>query len=260
MGHSAELIQKIRCLIEQDYLPGTYRYQSETSIPGTRMFPDILVSDQANNMICAVEIGYTRPEKLTAYRDRFKIPDVRWYVKQGKLHADVKEVTVALTVQTEPAGRVYAYSLEDCFECPDCLETMLATDEDSNEPTDAEALEILEDALKDAKDAVSTLIVTDYVKAWFACFCDKCGSIWFDEHGDAEYFCNQLREPRDFGCRYGRRTEIGWEAAVDLVREHFNLELRYEDGLFFDPNHDCDWHKHLLMVRKQAAEDHRDQV
>lgn len=33
-----------------------------------------------------VEIGNTRPEKLTAYRDDLKIPDVRWYDKQGRLH------------------------------------------------------------------------------------------------------------------------------------------------------------------------------
>jgi hypothetical protein len=63
MSHSSELIQKIKRIVEQDYPPDAHRIDIEVAIPGTRMFPDILVRDQDGKILCAVEIGYTRPEK-----------------------------------------------------------------------------------------------------------------------------------------------------------------------------------------------------
>jgi hypothetical protein len=86
MPHSAELIETVRRLIERDYPSTQYVYRIERGIPGTGMRPDIMVCDQAGGVFCVVEIGYTLPEKLTAYRDDLKIPDVRWYDKQGRLH------------------------------------------------------------------------------------------------------------------------------------------------------------------------------
>jgi hypothetical protein len=86
MSHSAELIETVRRLIERDYPSTQYVYRIERGIPGTGMRPDIMVCDQAGGIFCVVEIGYTLPEKLTAYRDDLKIPDVRWYDKQGRLH------------------------------------------------------------------------------------------------------------------------------------------------------------------------------
>ena len=45
-----------------------------------RMAPDILVLDFDGRLLCVVEIGYTRPEKLGRYQ-ALGIPDVRWYAK-----------------------------------------------------------------------------------------------------------------------------------------------------------------------------------
>jgi len=44
------------------------------------MAPDILVLDFDGRLLCVVEIGYTRPEKLGRYQ-ALGIPDVRWYAK-----------------------------------------------------------------------------------------------------------------------------------------------------------------------------------
>jgi hypothetical protein len=105
MPHSPNLIASILRLVEKDYPPGSYRYEIERPIPGTKMFPDILVWS-GHRIQCAVEIGYTRPEKLTAYRAEHKIPDVRWYDKAGNLHADVEERMLRATVYVEPCARV----------------------------------------------------------------------------------------------------------------------------------------------------------
>jgi hypothetical protein len=37
-------------------------------------------------LVCVVEIGYTRPEKLKLYHEH-EIKDVRWYDKKGRLHS-----------------------------------------------------------------------------------------------------------------------------------------------------------------------------
>jgi hypothetical protein len=53
------------------------------TLGGRRMLPDILVRDQNGRMVCVVEIGNTRPEKLIACHDDLEIPDVRWYAFEG---------------------------------------------------------------------------------------------------------------------------------------------------------------------------------
>ena len=86
MAHSKELIEKIRLEIQKDYPENLFRYEIEKYLPGTKLIPDILVRDENGKIYCAVEIGYTRPEKLTAYWNSHRIPDVRWYDKAGVLH------------------------------------------------------------------------------------------------------------------------------------------------------------------------------
>jgi hypothetical protein len=86
VSHSPDLIQQILSMVQADYPPSQFDFVIEKAIPGTRMHPDILVNDRSGKHCCAVEIGYTRPEKLTAYRKDLKIPDVRWYDKAGNLH------------------------------------------------------------------------------------------------------------------------------------------------------------------------------
>ena len=72
MAHSTELIQSIQRLLENDYPADQFNYIIEKAIAGTRMYPDIQVCDMSGKAICVAEIGYTRPEKLTAYRNKLK--------------------------------------------------------------------------------------------------------------------------------------------------------------------------------------------
>ncbi len=92
MSHPPELIQKILALIQRDYRPSDHAYRLEMSIPNlqAKFLPDIAVyrkggKDERVTLVCVVEIGYTRPEKLAAYCEA-KIPDVRWYDKAGNLY------------------------------------------------------------------------------------------------------------------------------------------------------------------------------
>lgn len=96
MGHGSDLLEKISGKLRREYPEPPYRYEYEKRIDGTQWEPDILIS-----LICVVEIGYTRPEKLAAYRDELLIDDVRWYSKDGQLHAELPTLTL---VDTEIAG------------------------------------------------------------------------------------------------------------------------------------------------------------
>lgn len=84
MAHPPELIQKILELVQRDYRGQRYRHRIERGIRNGLM-PDISVYDDGK-LVCVVEIGYTRPEKLVAYCEELKVPDVRWYDKAGNLY------------------------------------------------------------------------------------------------------------------------------------------------------------------------------
>lgn len=97
MGHPRDLLELVAKTVRETYPEGPFSYSFEEFIPGEdrrRFSPDIIVRDQAGCICCLVEIGYTRPEKLTFYRQKMKIGDVRWYDKQGRLHGDVDQRTV----------------------------------------------------------------------------------------------------------------------------------------------------------------------
>jgi hypothetical protein len=87
--------------IKKDYLPKLgYKYLIEEKLKGTEIDiqPDIQVIDDAGHVICVVEIGYTRPEKIALYK-KLKIPDIRWYSKDGQFvnpheHIHMTEVRV----------------------------------------------------------------------------------------------------------------------------------------------------------------------
>jgi hypothetical protein len=254
MPHSPELNAKIYSLVEQDYPATQYRYQFDKAIPGTRKRPDILVWDQVGYLVCVVEIGYTRPEKLTAYRDELKIPDVRWYDKQGRLHTDVKQV--AVVVQVEPTSSLYIYCLEQKIQCPGCLQewrAQFSIDEFSSDDYD-----VKEEFLA-ATAGTETILVTDYVKVWFACSFDQCSSFncWFDDDSlESDTIIDDLKEypHHEFGLYYGKRSEsMSWSKCVELVRNKFNLELRYEGGRFIDPDRNREYTKSLMQLRQKIS-------
>jgi len=83
MAHSKELIALVKEDVTKSYNPLLYDYIIEKKLNGSkkRVYPDIQVALN-NEVICAVEIGYTRPEKLKYYHD-YGVKDVRWYDKKG---------------------------------------------------------------------------------------------------------------------------------------------------------------------------------
>jgi hypothetical protein len=98
MSHDHTLICRVCETLKQEYDPTLYDYVVEKMIAGTRMFPDItIVAKWSRKIVCVVEIGGTSPDKLIAGYGELKIPNVRWYDKQGVLHYNV---TVEPTTET----------------------------------------------------------------------------------------------------------------------------------------------------------------
>lgn len=90
MGHDPRLLQKCAYLLSSDYPEEKFFYVFEKGVPHTRCIPDILVIDRDTFFIlCVVEVGYTRPEKLSKYVEK-GIPDVRWYSKKLELHSQAR--------------------------------------------------------------------------------------------------------------------------------------------------------------------------
>lgn len=87
MGHSKELLNKIAEDVKKKY-PGKngYYYVFEESLENVRprIEPDIKVYSKNGKLVCIVEIGYTRPEKLVKYVG-LGCKDVRWYSKKGRM-------------------------------------------------------------------------------------------------------------------------------------------------------------------------------
>jgi len=231
VGHPVELIQRIRALLESEYDPSAWTYVIERFIPGTRMSPDIQVVDGSGKIQCAVEIGYTRPEKLAAYRNKLHITDVRWYDKQGNLHADVQERVIVASVELRPAHAMAVYKLEDEIPCPDCLEEALHGYKESM------GEEELHRRWAEGKEDVWTWVVTDYTRACYPSFCDQCGGNWFANpegtgescevaslHADLEH-CT----PTEIGHSYCARELHSWDSAVKMTKDMFGLDLNYRE-------------------------------
>jgi hypothetical protein len=124
MPHSPELIANILCHIQQSY-PAEHRFEIERPLflKDRRMQPDIQVFDQAGELVCVVEIGYTRPEKLKRYR-QLDIPDVRWYSKAGELVDDyvsierkIEVIERSFVFKGDPWRQVYAVPDDQAVPC-----------------------------------------------------------------------------------------------------------------------------------------------
>jgi len=86
MGHPRWLLDLIADDVRRTYPEPDFRYVYEKALGLTdwRNQPDIQVLSGGSTIVCVVEIGYTRPEKLKLYHER-EIKDVRWYDKKGRL-------------------------------------------------------------------------------------------------------------------------------------------------------------------------------
>jgi hypothetical protein len=261
MSHAPDLIARIRTLLESEYSPDSYSYIIEQCIAGTRMYPDIQIRDASGHLRCVVEVGYTRPEKLTTYRHSLKIPDVRWYDKQGQLHGDVTERTLQLKVQTaiRPSGVFAVYYVRDKVQCveEDCY-TEVCCPAWSGEPgkcrCDPEAEECdptcevcCEKKTEASFEEVDTIVVTDRVKAFFPSFCDKCGNAWLPGGEDEACFLMmdlQDHSPREFARYYGGAQRMTWDEALTLIADW---------GLALDYGHDGDFLREDDAMRLESA-------
>jgi hypothetical protein len=264
MPHDLALIRRICALLEREYDPALYEYVIEKVIPGTRMHPDVAIKGKASGKIqCVVEIGYTRPEKLTAYRRELKIPDVRWYDKQGVLHADVTEKTVKVTVEIVPPGAMAIYDvLWEEIGCwnEDCL-AAIRKELDINCCLDSGALfcaECEDSIAKMQFRHVSTMIVMDNFKVFLPSCCYKCGSKFFadEENIDAYNLIQTIRHrsPREFAREYGARTLMAWDETKRAVEQEFGLELDYADGILLREE---DYSDQLDRIRLTAVSEAR---
>lgn len=248
MPHSAELIRTILTLVKRDYPPDNYRYVIERFLPGTRMAPDIAVFSLTGQALYVVEIGYTRPEKLTAYRHAHKIADVRWYDKSGVLHGDVQEKVTRMTVTFNADMEVSVYNpfhimpcrADDCFNEPegDCDNYFNA----------------LEEAEDEAQSDVESVIITDGVRAWIFNFCDKCGEIWLssdEEDGDVDWILEELRDGHGHSHAeaWGKRERMSWAKIGEMLKASFDFDLIYDDGFWLHKKDRGQFNRHIMKLR-----------
>jgi hypothetical protein len=208
------------------------------------MLPDIAVLFDSKP-VCVVEIGYTRPEKLSAYR-AMGIPDVRWYDKRGRLHSEVQRQSIHARAELAPPEVVYLYgqsgncpceqaALLNFLECDDCTPDLSRALLDRYERRFG--LEALGDKLEQRREdgTVCTWILTDYVRVWFPTLCDDCGHWWLPE--DRAFDLRVLLDAttRDLADQYGGRHTLSWDEAVEMFDD---LELRADNGLFIRPEHE----------------------
>jgi hypothetical protein len=255
MGHPRELLKSIESLLLEEYPKRDYTYEFERRIPGTRMAPDIWVKRE-EQIVCAVEIGYTRPEKLTAYRQELKIPDVRWYAKDGVLHSEVEQraVKVRLQVECEPTHAFYAYDLRHYVDCVDCKSEWLAEIAELKRAGANRDWREFERHIDDeAPVEVATLVITDYCMAFLPSFCDKCGGYFlgFEDPGFGLLYEIADSTPQELGRDWGARRELSWSEACDLVQRRFGLTLKYTEGLFIDEESKRDWRRKLQSITEQ---------
>lgn len=244
MGHSAELIRSIQAQIESDYPRSQYDYEHECGIPLDRkMRPDILVysrsktngpNSRQKQLVCVVEIGYTRPEKLSAYKKLHKIPDVRWYDKKGILHAELEKQIIVVKREAEapPPNWVRVFQVERLIPCPHCFEWESADkDEDEDYFLSDEYLEDEEELVSE----VVTNVITNFNRALSICHCDCCGHVWSsDPENDLE--CQDLVEELEKYDFQSWRGPLGrclhhgdWEVADSVFAYHLKVVL--QDGI-----------------------------
>jgi len=243
MPHPPELIERIRGLVAKDYPPSEYEYLFEKFLAAkakARMLPDIQVVDRVGKIHCAVEIGYTRPEKLTYYRKVMKIPDVRWYDKAGRLHTEFERTVVKRTAVIELAPRgpftvwmarevTWGCPSSECSEEGDRLsllreryERRFLKGRRRHPPGLSRLAEREEEILEDTRACTMAYLITDEILGFEICFCDKCGEVWqpCEYESLAMELCDQ--EPRDWH-HWAQRWALPEGEERSIVMDCLNL-------------------------------------
>lgn len=127
MGHPQLLLNRIQVELEFQYPSSEFDYQFEVALPENPRFrPDIIVWRRSpRELVCIVEIGYTRPEKLVIYQSLGV--DCRWYSKEGVLCSGVamntsKKPIYNCTVKVQPQHIAWKPELYAPFELLQQLE------------------------------------------------------------------------------------------------------------------------------------------
>ncbi len=128
MGRSAELIESIVKEVRKTYpTESGYKYVFEQKLYGGDLdtCPDIQIVDPAEGVVCVVEIGYTRPEKIARYRE-LEIPDIRCANEDGQLlspqeREQITKVALEHGVPGEEVWREVDVGARDGIFCPECF-------------------------------------------------------------------------------------------------------------------------------------------
>jgi hypothetical protein len=220
MGHSSELLNRIAEDVARAWPKGKgYRMEFEKPLagqPGLRMLPDIQVLDPSKTVCCVVEIGYTRPEKLTKYHE-LGIQDVRWYDKLGNIHGNIDKALKVIEqhIRYVPLSNheFNWFSQFGIFECDDCLATALEEldqlcgceqDDCSCAPRVPPSDEAIELASENHSESILTLI-SDGHRYLAVVYCDECEATRLLE--DHKWDLLGLENARDFEFRYLQRTK-----------------------------------------------------
>ena len=258
VSHPKDLLEMIAEKVRTTYPPGSgYVYEFERRIPGTPqvMIPDIWVSDESGKLVCAVEIGYTRPEKLTAYRRVLGLQDVRWYDKKGNLHGDVVEQVIIRKEFIQPPPdvpfRVIPATGMVCLECMDELTNPAPMDADDLAACDMQCQPepMTEDAArKEASSATYGDYITNGIRHGTLVFCDECTASRIEiDPMEFPFYCEDdaraewarlrrygLQDPADqtmrqvIGLVPGAR-EMSIETLAKYAREIYGVDFQYAD-------------------------------
>lgn len=252
MSHSRELIDRIAEQVSESW-PATegYRLIFEKRLHNQKLsiLPDIQVLDSKGRIVCAVEIGYTRPEKLTKYRE-LGIQDVRWYDKAGNLHGNVEMKTVVRQVRVGMAPSVlfkvlYLQGIAVCEGCyHEQIESMCGCNSEECEHdipqplSDAQREKLSEEIYQELQTA-SILIVAANSSRYFALiFCDECGRTTVANEFECE--CCGMAELADFECEYRRQEPPGpkftYDEMVEFFKVNHGLSVCYDDFREFAEN------------------------
>jgi hypothetical protein len=132
MSHSSKLINRFLHEIKKTYPERSgVQYIIEQRLKGSEINiqPDIQVIDRDDNIVCVVEIGYTRPEKLALYK-KVQIPDIRWYSKDGEflnphehIHTTIAQIKYYDVFPEEDTWREVDLNEMNHLICDNCFET-----------------------------------------------------------------------------------------------------------------------------------------
>lgn len=264
MAHEPGLVERILAQVRGTYPEDGHTYVLERRLVGQtkNIQPDIQVLDRDGRVVCVVEIGYTRPEKLREY-SRLGIPDIRWVDRTGTPVNPFAETTMHVVVKAtrhRPApGEVWRVVETFGIDCEACLESYR---DELDEPCD--------EVPEEDRSFVLGEVWSNGRRAFALVQCEVCGGAflayrWEMEQGIqgalddddglyvhdkflAEHY-KQRREDRDMKVVYAEvpalatdylavralRGEIDreWTATFDeLVAravDKYELELRYDE-------------------------------